>query len=168
MKDLLIRPYRAEDAGHLALVFHRAVRRGTGPHYSLVQRMAWSPRPGDGSDWHTRLSGIETVVAELPSGPVGFMALNARESFVDFAYVDPSVRGHGVGATLYAVIEGRARVLGLGGLQTEASRVAEPFFRARGWVVLRRQVVKRRRIGLPNALMEKQFVVAERQAEAAA
>jgi hypothetical protein len=30
------------------------------------------------------------------SGPVGFMALNAAESFVDFAYVDPSVRGQGV------------------------------------------------------------------------
>jgi predicted GNAT family acetyltransferase len=25
------------------------------------------------------------------------MALNAEESFVDFAYVDPSVRGQGVG-----------------------------------------------------------------------
>jgi hypothetical protein len=34
----------AEDAAHLARVFHRAVRRSTGAHYSLVQRMAWSPR----------------------------------------------------------------------------------------------------------------------------
>lgn len=161
MKDLLIRPYRAEDAAHLAKVFHRAVHRSTGAHYSLVQRMAWSPRPGDGTDWHARLSEIETVVAELPSGPVGFMALNVEDSFVDFAYVDPSVRGQGVGAALYAVIEGRARAIGLSGLQTEASRVAEPFFRARGWVVLHRQVVKRRFIGLPNALMEKDFGVAE-------
>ncbi len=161
MKDLLIRPYRAEDAAHLAKVFHRAVRRSTGAHYSLVQRMAWSPRPGDGTDWHARLSEIETVVAESPSGPVGFMALNVEDSFVDFAYVDPSVRGQGVGAALYAVIEGRARAIGLSGLQTEASRVAEPFFRARGWVVLHRQVVKRRFIGLPNALMEKDFGVAE-------
>jgi putative acetyltransferase len=161
MRDLLIRPYRPEDAAHLARVFHRAVRRSTGAHYSLVQRVAWSPRAGDGADWHDRLSGIETIVAELPSGPVGFMALNAEDSFVDFAYVDPSVRGHGVGAALYAVIEGRARAMGLGHLQTEASRVAEPFFRARGWVVLHRQVVKRRFIGLPNALMEKDFAVAE-------
>jgi putative acetyltransferase len=64
-------------------------------------------------------------------------------------------------AALYAVIEGRARAMGLGRLQTEASRVAEPFFRARGWVVLHRQVVKRRFIGLPNALMEKDFALAE-------
>ena len=168
MRDLLIRPYRPEDAGALARVFHRAVRRGTGAHYSLVQRMAWSPRAGDGTAWHERLSRIDTVVAELSRGPVGFMALNVEESFVDFAYVDPSVRGQGVGAALYAVVEGRARALGLGGLQTEASRVAEPFFRARGWVVLHRQVVRRRFVGLPNALMEKDFGIASGGAEVAA
>jgi len=168
MKDLLIRPYRPEDAAHLARVFHRAVRRGTGAHYSLVQRLAWSPRAGDGADWHARLSGIETVVAELPSGPVGFMALDAGQRFVDFAYVDPSVRGRGVAATLYAVLEGRARTMGLNRLQTEASRVAEPFFAARGWVVVHRQVVRRRGIGLPNALMEKDLAKGIRCAEAAA
>lgn len=155
MRDLLLRPYRPEDAAHLARVFHRAVRQGTGAHYSLVQRLAWSPRADGGAAWHARLCGIETVVAEGPGGPVGFMALNMAESFVDFAYVDPSVRGRGVGAALYAVIEGRARTSGLSRLQTEASRVAEPFYRARGWVVLHRQVVRRRGIGLPNALMEK-------------
>jgi len=161
MKNLLIRPYRPEDAAHLAQVFHRAVRRSTRAHYSLVQRLAWSPRAGDGAAWHARLRDIDTVVAELPSGPVGFMALDKSEGFIDFAYVDPSVRGQGVGAALYAVIEGRARTIGLGRLQTEASRVAEPFFRERGWVVLHRQVVRRRWVNLPNALMEKDFQLAE-------
>jgi putative acetyltransferase len=145
----------------LARVFHRAVRRGTGAHYSLVQRMAWSPRAGDGADWHARLSAIDTIVAELPRGPVGFMALSVQEHFIDFAYVDPSVRGEGVAAALYAVIEGRARALGLPHLQTEASRVAEPFFADRGWEVVRRQTVKRRMIRLPNAVMEKPLLMAE-------
>ncbi len=161
MKDLLIRPYRAEDAAPLARVFHRAVRRGTGAHYSVLQRMAWSPRPSDGAEWHARLSAIDTIVAELPRGPVGFMALSVEERFIDFAYVDPSVRGQGVAAALYAVIEGRARALGLTCLQTEASRVAEPFFERRGWQVVRRQTVKRRMVRLPNAVMEKALVPAE-------
>ena len=161
MNDLLIRPYRDTDAAALARVFHRSVRRATGAHYSLIQRMAWSPRAGDGAEWHDRLSGIDTIVADLPRGPVGFMALNTAESFIDFAYVDPSVRGHGVAAALYAVLEGRARALGLTRLQTEASRVAEPFFRDRGFVILQRQIVRRRRVRLPNALMEKDFAAAE-------
>ena len=160
MTDVLIRPYRAGDAGALARVFHRAVRHGTGPHYTALQRVAWSPRPTDGSDWHARLSAIHTVVAELPRGPVGFMALSAEEAFIDFAYVDPSVRGQGVAAALYAVVEGRARALGLRHLQTEASRVAEPFFAGRGFAVVRRQRVRRHLIGLPNAVMEKDLQAA--------
>ncbi|MEL7415354.1 MAG: 5-aminolevulinate synthase, partial [Pseudomonadota bacterium] len=43
--------------------------------------------------------------------------------------------------------------MGIDRLQTEASRVAEPFFQARGWVVIERQVVKRRWVRLPNAVI---------------
>jgi putative acetyltransferase len=75
--------------------------------------------------------------------------------FLDFAYVDPAVRGHGVAAALYDAIEARARAHGLSRLRTEASRVAEPFFGARGWVVIRRQRVRRNGVGLPNAVMER-------------
>ncbi len=157
MRGLAIRPYRAEDADAVARVFHRAVRHGTGPHYSLPQRMAWSPRVQPGADWHARLAGKDTVVAELPGGIVGFMAFDLDETFLDFAYVDPSVQGRGVAAALYAVLEGRARAAGLVRLQTEASRVAEPFFAARGWVVLRRQRVPRNWLRLPNAVMEKRL-----------
>ncbi len=161
MTGLVIRPYRAADAKPLALVFHRAVRRGTAEHYTLAQRLAWSPWVQRGQAWHERLARIETVVAETPSGPVGFMALDLSDGFLDFAYVDPAVRGQGVAAELYAVLEARALTAGLTRLQTEASRVAEPFFRARGWVVLHRQRVRRNGVRLPNAVMERVFSSAE-------
>ncbi|MCU4653828.1 GNAT family N-acetyltransferase [Roseibacterium sp. SDUM158016] len=164
MRDLVIRPYRPEDADALAGVFHRAVRRGTAPHYSLPQRLAWSPRVQPGAAWHARLSEIDTVVAELGGVPVGFLALDLSDGFLDFAYVDPTVRGKGVAAALYAVLEGRARANGLSRLTTEASRVAEPFFAARGWRVVERQKVRRNGIRLPNAAMEK--VLSEREAAA--
>jgi hypothetical protein len=69
MKDLLIRPYRAEDAAHLARVFHRAVRRSTGAHYSLVQRMAWSPRPGDGRPGTRGSAGSKPWWRSVPPAP---------------------------------------------------------------------------------------------------
>lgn len=155
MRGLVIRDYRPSDASALATIFHRAVRRGAAGHYTLAQRLAWSPWVKPGRAWHDRLAEIETVVAELPSGPVGFMALDLSDGFLDFAYVDPAVRGKGVAAGLYAVLEGRARAAGLARLQTEASRVAESFFRARGWIVLHRQKVRRNGLRLPNAVMER-------------
>ncbi|MDG4648096.1 GNAT family N-acetyltransferase [Roseibacterium sp. SDUM158017] len=161
MRGLVVRDYRPDDAGPIARVFHRAVRRGTSAHYSLAQRLAWSPRVQAPEAWHTRLSQIETVVAETGEGPVGFMALDLADGFLDFAYVDPSVRGMGVGAAIYAVIEGRARAAGLTRLQTEASRVAEPFFDARGWIVVKRQRVRRNGLSLPNAVMERTFAAGE-------
>jgi putative acetyltransferase len=170
MKGLSIRDYRAEDAAALALVFHRAVRRSTAGHYTLPQRLAWSPWVQPGEAWHARLARIETVVADLadgqhgqhgPQGPVGFMALDLDDGFLDFAYVDPAVRGQGVAAALYAELEGRARARRLARLETEASRVAEPFFLSRGWTVLRRQVVRRHGVRLPNAVMERDLGAGE-------
>lgn len=155
MRDLIVRPYRCEDAGPLARVFHRAVRRGAGAHYSLPQRIAWSPRVQPAEAWDARLSQIETLVAERGGAPVGFMALDLSDGFLDFAYVAPEARGQGVAAALYAVLEGRARAAGCTDLETEASRVAEPFFAARGWHVEKRQSVRRLGLRLPNAVMRK-------------
>jgi GNAT superfamily N-acetyltransferase len=128
MKDLLIRPYRAggRRASGARVPPGRAARhRGAlfaGPAHGVVAaRQRWRRLARAALRDRNRGGGASLW-------PRGFMALNAAESFVDFAYVDPSVRGQGVGAALYAVIEGRARAMGLGRLQTEASRVAEPFF----------------------------------------
>lgn len=161
MSDLIIRPYRTQDAGALACVFHRAVRRGTRPHYSLVQRIAWSPRVQPPAAWDERLSAIETLVAEREGRPVGFMAMDLADGFLDFAYVAPEARRQGVAAALYAVIEGRVRVAGRTVLEAEASRVAEPFFAARGWQVSRRQSVRRLGLQLPNAVMHKTLIPAQ-------
>lgn len=161
MSGLALRPYAPADAAALAQVFHRAVRKGTAAHYWLPQRLAWSPRPRPAADWHARLSQIETVVAERDGQPVGFMALDLSDGFLDFAYVAPELRGQGVGAALYAVLEGRARAARIALLETAASRVAEPFFARRGWRVLRRQSVRRHGIALPNAVMQKPLLAGD-------
>lgn len=166
MSGLIIRPYRPEDAGALALVFHRAVRRGTARHYSLPQRIAWSPRAHPAAYWHARLSRLDTMVAADARGPLGFMALDLDQAFLDFAYVAPEAAGQGVGAALLAIVEGRAKSAGIDRLETEASRVAEPFFAHRGWQVLARQRVRRHGIALPNALMDKVLVAAAKEAAA--
>jgi putative acetyltransferase len=155
MNGLLIRPYRDNDTGTLADLFHRAVRDGTARHYSAEQRSAWSPSPPDTPRWTARLSEAQTMVAERDGTAVGFMTLDPRTGFLDFAYVAPEVMGQGVAEILYAVIEGRARVAGLTRLETEASLLAERFFVRRGWHLVRRQEVERNGIRIPNAVMEK-------------
>ncbi len=158
MNGLIIRPCRVTDAPGLAELYHRAVREGTGGHYDAAQREAWSPAPPSDETWRRRLIEAQTVVAEQDGRLLGFMTLDIGSGWLDFAYVAPEAMGQGVGETLYAVIEGRARAAGLARLETEASLLAERFFTRRGWRLVKRQEVERNGVRLPNAVMEKRLL----------
>lgn len=158
LAGITLRSYQPGDAVALGVIFHRAVHEGTVPHYSKAEREAWSPRIPDTRSWEERLSEADTVVADTIEGPVGFMSLDPARAYLDLAYVLPEVMGTGVSGLLYSVLEGRARARGLTRLETEASLLAEPFFKRQGWRVVRRQKVERLGVWLSNALMEKGLV----------
>ena len=150
-----VRTARPEDAGALAEVFYLGVRRGARVAYSEAQCSAWCPEVPDGEGWVRRLDGLDIVLAEVSGQVVGFMALDVEQGLLDLAYVHPEHVREGHASALYAVIEGRARRAGLTRIETEASRLAEPFFLSQGWRVLARQEVERRGVLIPNARMEK-------------
>ncbi len=155
MNGLIIRPYRPADAIGLATLFHRAVQEGTAEHYDAAQREAWCDRPPTSAGWRARVEEADTLVAERDGVHQGFMTLDMDTGYLDFAYVAPEAMGKGVADALYAVIEGRARVRGLQRLDTEASLLAQPFFRKHGWRLVKRQEVERGGVKIPNAVMEK-------------
>lgn len=155
MKGLSIRDYARHEAEALARLVHAAVQRGAAGHYDQAQRDAWCAAPPEGTAWSDRLENGQTVVVVLAGRIVGFMSLDVERGLIDLAYVDPDFQGRGVAGALYAVIEGRARAAGLALLEVEASLVAEPFFRRRGWTCTARQTVERVGVSIPNARMEK-------------
>jgi putative acetyltransferase len=158
MNGVIIRPYRPADAIGLASLFHRAVQEGTVQHYDAAQREAWCDSPPTNAAWRARVEEADTIVAEKDGVHLGFMTMDMETGYLDFAYVAPNVMGQGVASALYAVIEGRARVRGHARLETEASLLAEPFFRRNGWRVVKRQEVERGGVKIPNAAMEKRLI----------
>ncbi|WP_297616208.1 GNAT family N-acetyltransferase [uncultured Roseicyclus sp.] len=155
MKALTIRPCRDSDAAGLAVLYHRAVHEGAAQHYCPAQRAAWSPAPPNDDDWHRRLIEADTILAERDGNLLGFMTLDLVTGWLDFAYVAPEVMGQGVADTLYAVLEGHARVAGLGRLETGASLLGERFFRRHGWQLRLRHQIARDGVSLPHAMMLK-------------
>lgn len=155
MNGLTIRPYRVTDAPGLAVLFHRAVHEGAARHYSEDQRTAWSPAPPTDEGWRRRLVEAQTIVAENGDALLGFMTLDPKAGWVDFAYVAPEAMGQGVADTLYAVLEGWARVAGLTQLETGASLLGERFFRRHGWQVRQRHSIDRDGVSLPQTVMRK-------------
>lgn len=155
MNGLTIRPYRVTDAPGLAQIYHRAVHEGAARDYTPAQRAAWSPAPPMREDWTRRLSEAETIVAERAERLLGFMTLDMTTGWLDFAYVIPEAMGQGVADTLYAVLEGRARVAGVARLETGASLLGERFFRRHGWQLRLRHQIDCAGVSLPHAVMLK-------------
>lgn len=150
----IVRDYRGEDAGPICRLFYETVRSVNLRDYSPEQVRAWAPAPPDPAAWHGRMSGRHTLVAEGEDGVVGFVELE-EDGHLDMLYCRRDAVGRGVGSLLYAAAEERARGLGLGGISTEASITARPFFERRGFRVLRRNVVVRHGVELVNFSMEK-------------
>ncbi len=164
MNGLTIRPCRVTDAPGLAHLYHRAVHEGAARAYDPAQCAAWSPAPPLDEGWRRRLVEADTILAERDDRPLGFMTLDMATGWLDFAYVAPEVMGQGVADTLYAVLEGRARVAGLARLETGASLLGERFFRRQGWQTLRRDQITRAGVTLPNTAMRKDLPAPRRAA----
>lgn len=158
MNGLTIRPCRVTDAPGLAQLYHRAVHEGAAQHYSTAQRAAWSPAPPMDESWRRRLVEAQTIVAERGEGLLGFMTLDFATGWLDFAYVAPEVMGQGVADTLYAVLEGRARVAGLARLETGASLLGERFLHRHGWQLRQRDQIAQGGVHLPQAVMHKDLI----------
>lgn len=150
----IVRDFEAGDAEAICRLFYETVRAVNLGDYSPEQVRAWAPELPDPVAWRKRMAGRHTLVAYEAGEVVGFAELE-NEGHLDMLYCRRDRVGRGVGAMLYAAAEERARGLGLGGISTEASITARPFFERHGFRVVRRNVVVRHGVELVNYSMEK-------------
>ena len=149
-----IRDYKAGDAPEIVRLFFETVRSVNRADYSDEQLNAWAPGLPELEEWHARMAGRRTLVAEEGGEVVGFAELE-NDGRLDMLYVRRDTVGRGVGRLLYEAVEREARAQGLGWLFTEASITARPFFERRGFRVVREQMVSRRGVSLTNFVMRK-------------
>lgn len=77
------------------------------------------------------------------------------DGHIDLAFVVPDLIGKGVARALYERVEAEALRRGIGRLDTEASYLAQRFFKRQGWSVIRQQSVVMGHVSLTNFVMEK-------------
>lgn len=151
-----IRRASTQDVAALAEVFFRAVRDGPSP-YSDAQRAAWAPRCPDTKTYADRLAPLNVVVAEEAGVVTGFMGLGAA-GYVDLAFILPEWRHKGIFSALYQHSEAAARNAGDTRLWTYASLLAQPAFRAVGFLVMHHEEVACADEMLSRAKMEKHLI----------
>lgn len=129
----------AADYDALGTVMFDAVHSGSSP-YSHDQKQAWIAAPRNDESWHKRLSQQDIIITETDNQIIAFMSL-AENGYLDFAYILPAYRGHGLFRKLYEHIEKRAVDLGCPRIWVHASLMAAPAFRAMGFATLQREQV---------------------------
>ena len=149
-----IRAYEAGDASAIVRLFYETVRSVNLADYSDEQVRAWAPSVPDPNEWHSRMAGRLTLVAEEGGEVVGFAELE-EDGHLDMLYVRKDAVGRGVGKRLCQAAEQKALRLGLERIFTEASITARPVFEGQGFRVLHRNDLLVRGVEMTNFSMEK-------------
>jgi len=147
---MLIRAYSPDDAEATAQLFRETVREVCKDDYTPDQLRAWVSGCDDLDAWSASLLANGALVAEENGRVVGFGDID-ETGYLDRLFVHKDHQGKGVGTALCKSLE----ELASDSVSTHASITARPFFEARGYVVVSKNVVARDGERLVNYLMNK-------------
>jgi putative acetyltransferase len=156
---ITIRPYTETDAPLLAAIYFHTIHNINAKDYTKEQLDVWAPLTSvDASSWLDKWQTLPPLVAvatcEDSDVIVGFAEFEAN-GHIDCFYCHHDYQGCGVGSALMNAIEEKAKEHGLTKIFAEVSVTAKPFFVAKGFQVMKQQVVTLQRVELVNFMMEK-------------
>lgn len=150
----MLRPMVPADVPVLAAIFQASIEALTEEDYDESQRDAWASVADDERAFGATLAGCLTLVATIGGAPVGFIALEGKDT-IKMLYVYPPNARQGVATLLYGALEKLAAGRGARLLTVDASDTAKPFFDAQGFEPHRRQTVMVADQWLGNTQMQK-------------
>ena len=150
MKAILI-PYNPDFADDAVKLMDRTIRTVCSSDYSAEEIKEWSPA-GREEALLDKLSSTYSIVALSGEELVGFG--NTFESEIDCLYVSSEHQRQGIGSMLLERLEDHAFKFG-NTIHVYASLTAEGFFLCHGYHIVRRNIVERNGVEIPNWYMEK-------------
>ncbi len=149
-----IRRYSETWAKEIADLFYQSVHGIDASIYTEEQKRVWAPTPIDYDLWSERLNIKKPYLAIIDNRLAGFIELDA-DGHIDCTYTHPDFQGRGVASFLYDHLITEANTAGMIRLYVEASHVAVPFFKKRGFVLIKKNEIQRDGVTLVNFSMEK-------------
>ncbi len=151
---MLVRTHRSGDVSSISRLYYDTIHLINSHDYTREQIDAWAPAVPDVSFWKERFKKYHVYVAEEDERIVGFTELDTT-GHIDCFFVHHEWQRCGVGARLMERVVATAGREQMPRLFAEVSITAVPFFRNRGFVVVREKEATRRNVTLTQFVMER-------------
>lgn len=148
---MIIRKYRASDCNKLANLFYDTVHNVNKKDYTLEQLNVWATGKVDLGKWNESFLEHYTVVAIDNDKIVGFGDID-KTGYLDRLYIHKDYQRRGIATAICNELESKVNTAQI---STNASITAKPFFRKRGYKIIKKQQVEREGIILINYIMKK-------------
>lgn len=149
---MILREYKSADCAQLAQLFYETVHTINILDCSPDQVDAWAHKEIDLPKWDASFRAHKTIVA-IDKKIVGFGDID-KSGYLDRLFAHKDYQGQGIASAICDELESSIKD---GKIVTHASITARPFFKARGYIVVRKQKVVRDGIELINFVMEKKW-----------
>ena len=151
---MLVRTHRNGDIPGISRLYYDTIHLINGHDYTREQVDAWAPAVPDASFWKERFKKYHVYVAEEDGQIVGFTELDTM-GHIDCFFVHHEWQRRGVGARLMDRLMATADREKMLRLFAEVSITAVPFFKDRGFVIVRENETIRRNVKLKQFTMER-------------
>lgn len=145
-----IRSFTPSDGAAIYKLFCDTVHNVNARDYTAEQLKAWADGSVEISAWNASFMGRTALVAVDSGSVIGFGDITP-EGYLDRLYVAHDRIRQGVGTALCNRLE-----LPFRRVEVHASVTARPFFEARGYTAIRKNIVVRKGVSLVNFTMIKQ------------
>lgn len=154
---ITIRGYQESDAGSLASIYYHTIHNINTKDYSKEQVDAWAPMSSlEIEGWKKKWKRVVPLVAIADNTVVGFAEFESN-GHIDCFYCHHEWLGKGVGSALMHALLDKADSSAIKKVFAEVSITAKPFFEAKGFLVVKEQIVEVRGVKLKNYVMELHF-----------
>lgn len=147
---MYIRKYQPNDCEKIIKLFSHTVHTVNAHDYTKEQLDAWAPKNIDIDQWNQSFQEHNSFVVFDGELMIGFGDMD-KTGYLDRLYVHADYQGRGIATAICNQLEEAVQ----GNIVTNASITAVPFFKKRGYRIIKEQNVERQGVFLTNFLMEK-------------
>jgi len=147
-----VRKFREGEEQELWKLFYNTIHNVNIQDYNKDQIAAWAPDDLDINIAIQKFREIDPYVVIKDGKIIGYADIQS-DGYIDHFYCHHEFQGQGVGSTLFAALEKKARESSILEMYSNVSITARPFFEAMGFSVEKEQVLQLRDQQLKNYRM---------------